>query len=145
LKVSAFGFRSPDSLRMSALAYGTLVAGAGTTLYRQRIKPHFLEAYLHIAANVVFAAIMSGLRDQSEGTLYLGALVALSALAIVLGVRFDRFVFVAYGTIYGYAGISIKMLERLSGATATLGYFVVTGTLVIILLATIARRFGRDE
>jgi len=27
----------------------------------------------------------------------------------------------------------------------TLGYFVVTGTLVVILLVMVARRFGRDE
>jgi hypothetical protein len=148
LKVSAFGLRSPDSFRMSALVYGALVAGAGTALYRQRIKPHFLDAYLHIAANVVFAAIVSGVGDRSGGALdlvYLGALIVLSTVAIVLGVRFKRFVFVAYGTIYGYVGISVKVLQHVSSATATLGYFVVTSTLVIIALAMLARRFGRDE
>jgi hypothetical protein len=145
LRVSAFGFRSPDSLRVSALAYGAVVAGAGTMLYRRRIKPHFLEAYLHIAANVVFAAIASGLGDQSGGVLYLGALIVLSGAAIVLGVRFNRFVFVAYGSIYGYIGLSYKVLQRVGDATAILGYFVVTGTLVIIALVALARRFGRDE
>ena len=145
LKVSSFGFRSPGSLRASALVYGTFVAVAGTTLYRQRLKPHFLDAYLHIAANVVFAAIVSGLGDRSQGALYLGALIVLSGVAIVLGVRFNRFVFVAYGAIYGYVGISVKVLERVRHDTAILGYFVVTGTLMIIALAMLARRFGRDE
>ncbi len=69
----------------------------------------------------------------------------LSGAAIVLGVRFNRFVFVAYGTIYGYIGLSYKVLERAGDATAILGYFVVTGTLMIIGLVTLARRFGRDE
>ena len=145
LKVSALGFRSPESLRASALVYGAFVAGVGTTLYRQRLKPHFLDAYLHIAANVVFAAIVSGLGDRSEGALHLGALIVLSGVAIVLGVRFNRFVFVAYGAIYGYAGISFKVLERVRHDTAILGYFVVTGTLMIVALAVLARRFGRDE
>ena len=145
LRVSALGFRSPDSLRVSALAYGAVVAGAGTMLYRRRIKPHFLEAYLHIAANVVFAAIASGLGDQSGGALYLGALIVLSGAAIVLGVRFNRFVFVAYGSIYGYLGLSYRVFQRVGDATAILGYFVVTGMLVIIALVALARRFGRDE
>jgi hypothetical protein len=63
----------------------------------------------------------------------------------VLGVRFNRFVFVAYGAIYGYVGVSVKVLERVRHDTAILGYFVVTGTLMIIALAMLARRFGRDE
>jgi hypothetical protein len=145
LKVSAFDFRSPDSLRMSALVYGALVAGAGTALYRHGIKPHFLEAYLHIAANVVFTAIVSGTGDRSGGALYLGALTVLSTVAIVLGVRWTRFVFVAYGIVYGYVGVTVEVLQRVRNETAFLSYFLVTGTLVIIALVILARRFGRDE
>ncbi len=145
LKVSAFGFNSPESLRTTALVYSAFVAGLGTALYWQRLKPHFLDAYLHIAANVAFAAIVSGLGDRSAGGLYLGALIVLSGIAIVLGVRFNRLVFVAYGAVYGYVGVSFKVLERVRDATAILGYFVVTGTLVIIALVMLARRFGRDE
>ncbi len=145
LKVSTFALTSPDSLRLSALMYGALVAGTGTALYRQRIKPHFLEAYLHVAANVVFAAIVSGVGGRSAGGLYLAALIVLSAAAIVLGVRFNRFVFVAYGAVYEYVGISVKVLEHVRGVTAVLAYFVVTGTLTIVSLALLARRFGRDE
>lgn len=146
LKVSVFALTSPDALRMSALVYGALVAGTGTALHRKGIKPHFLEAYLHVAANVVFAAIVSGVGGRSAGALlYLAALIVLSAAAIVLGVRFNRFVFVAYGAVYGYIGISAKVLEHVRGVTAVLAYVVVTGTLMIVSLALLARRFGRDE
>jgi hypothetical protein len=145
LKVSAFGFTSTDSLRISALIYGAVVAGTGAALHRQRIKPHFLESYLHIAANVVFAAIVSGIGDRSAGALYLAALTVLSTFAIVLGVRRARFVFVAYGIIYGYAGITARVMQQIETETATFGYFVVTGTLVMISLVYLARRFGRDE
>jgi hypothetical protein len=145
LKVSAFGFRSPDSLRVSALTYGAIVAGAGWALYRQGIKRHFLESYLHVAANVVFAAVVSGIADRSAGWIYLLAMVALCAVAIVLGIRFKRFVFVAYGIVYGYVGITIKVVPDFRHDTAFLAYFVVTGGLVIVALVLLARRFGRDE
>jgi hypothetical protein len=145
LKVSAFGFTSTDSLRISALMYGAVVAGTGTALHRQRIKPHFLDSYLHIAANVLFAAIVSGIGDRSAGALYLAALTMLSIVAIVLGIQRARFVFVAYGIIYGYAGITARVMPHIETETETFGYFVVTGTLVMISLVYLARRFGRDE
>ena len=42
-------------------------------------------------------------------------------------------------------GVSFKVLARVRDATAILGYIVVTGSLVIIALVMLARRFGRDE
>jgi hypothetical protein len=146
LKFSAFDFRPADALRASALLYGAIVAAAGTALHKQRIKPHFLETYLHIAANVVFWAMVSGVDDRSAGALYLAALLALSAVAVVQGVRFRRFVFVAYGVVYGYIGVSVKVVPSLGNeATPILAYFVVTATAMIIALVMLARRFARDE
>ncbi|HEV3058314.1 MAG TPA: DUF2157 domain-containing protein [Vicinamibacterales bacterium] len=145
LSVSAFGFRSSDSLRISALVYGAFVAATGTALHRLRIKPHFLESYLHVAANTVFTAVVSGVIDRSGGALYLVLLAVLAAAVIALGVRFARFAFVAYGIVYGYAGVTIRIMRHIDTGTATFGYLVVTGTLVIILLVVLARRFGRDE
>ena len=59
--------------------------------------------------------------------------------------HFRRFAFVAYATVYCYAGISFAIGPHLTGPTSFLAYFVVTGTLVLIALAVIARRFGRGE
>jgi hypothetical protein len=53
--------------------------------------------------------------------------------------------FVAYGIVYGYAGITIRVLRNVGSATAFFGYFLVTGTVVIVALVVLARRFGRDE
>jgi hypothetical protein len=36
-------------------------------------------------------------------------------------------------------------MQQIETETATFGYFVVTGTLVMISLVYLARRFGRDE
>lgn len=136
---------SSDSLRLTAVIYGVFVAGLGTWLYRIGIKPHFLDAYLHVAVNVALAATASGLGEPSTGLVYLAALVALCTAAIVLGVRNGRFVFVAYGTLYGYAGVSFRLLEYLPGPTAYLLYSCVTGTMVLVGLVVLARRFGREE
>jgi hypothetical protein len=146
LTMSAFDFGSADALRASALIYGAIVAAAGTAAHRQGVKRHFLETYLHVAANVVFWAMVSGIVDRSRSWLYLAALLVLSAVAIVQGVRFRRFVFVAYGAVYGYIGVSAKVVPELGNdATQILAYFVVTATLMIAVLVMLARRFGRDE
>jgi hypothetical protein len=146
MRVSRFGLVPGGSLRMYALAYGGVVAGAGTSLYFAGIKKHFLEAYLHIAANVLFMALLSGIGSRdSDGLLYLLGLLGLAALAIVEGVRFRRFAFVVYGVLFGYAGISFRMLLDIGSFTSALAYLVVSGTIVIVTLVLVARRFGRDE
>lgn len=145
LRIDAFTGQSSNWLRLTAFGYGAFISGMGTWLYRAEIKAHFLQVYLHLAANVVMAAVASGLGERSFGPAFLAALVALSAAAIVLGVRLRSFAFVAYGILYGYGGISYKLLELMSDRTATLLYFVISGLFVVGLLVVLARRFGRDE
>lgn len=145
LEIDAFDLADTDILRFTALAFGTVLGGLGVWLHRQGIKPHFLETYIHIGANVIMMATASGVLEPGTGWLYLAALLSLSAAAIYLGVRFNRFAFVAYGTLYGYGGVSAKLLDSIGGPTAALWYFVITGTTVVIGLVVLARRFGRDE
>ena len=145
LRIDGVTGQSSDALRATAFLYGAVIAGAGALLYREDIKAHFFQVYLHLAANVVLAAAASGLGEPSLGLAYLAALVALSAAAIMLGVRFGSFAFVAYGILYGYGGISYKLLEAIGDPTAAMFYFMVTGIFVIGLLVVLARRFGRDE
>jgi hypothetical protein len=77
--------------------------------------------------------------------LYLPVLLLLAAVAIALGVQHKRFAFVAYGAVYGYAGITNAVLPFLTDATLFLGYFMITGSLMIVSLAVLARRTGRTE
>jgi hypothetical protein len=146
VRVSRFGWVAGGSLRVYSLAYGGLVAAAGTTLYFAGVKKHFLEAYLHVAANVLFISLLSGVDSRGgEGLLCLLALLGLAGLAIVEGVRFRRFAFVAYGVVFGYAGISFRLLRDIGSFTTALAYVVASGTIVIVTLVVLARRFGRDE
>ncbi|MFA5908401.1 MAG: DUF2157 domain-containing protein [Vicinamibacterales bacterium] len=145
LRISGLTLVSADPLRATALLYAAFVAGIGTWLHRQQIKAHFLEVYLHLATNVVLAALASGIGEPAMGLAYLAGLLSLCGAAIVLGVRYRRFAFVLYGTLYGYGGISFKVLESIGGVTAHFLYLFVTGSLVLIALVVLARRFGRDE
>jgi hypothetical protein len=134
------------SPRAYELAYGGLVAVAGAAFHRAGIKKHFLETYLHISVNVLFVALVSGAGSRdAEWPLYLLALLGLAGLAVVEGVRFKRFAFVVYGVLYGYAGISARLLREMSSFTSVLTYFVVSATMVIVALVVVARRFGREE
>ena len=144
VRLSNFGQHLGGSLRMYALGYGVIVGVAGTMLHSAGVKKHFLEAYLHIAANVLFFALLSGV-GTGDWLFYLLALLGLAGLAIVEGVRFRRFAFVVYGVLFGYAGISFRVLREVDSFTPALAYFVVSGTIVIGSLVVLARRFGREE
>jgi hypothetical protein len=133
------------SLRPYALAYGCVTAAAGSFLHRAGIKPHFFEAYLHVAANVLLVAVLSGVVERKHEWLYLTALFVLAGLIIVHGIRTRRFAFVAYATLYAYAGISAEVLREIHDATAMFGYIAVSGATVIAGLVMVARRFGREE
>jgi hypothetical protein len=131
-----------DRLRFYALGYAIAIAVLGFALHRQGVKRHFLDVYIHLAANVFLLATVSGVAT-SNGLIYLALLLPLAAALIYLGVRFDRFAFVAYGTLYGYAGLSVQLLDLIGSPTASLAYLVLTGSLVVIALVVLARRFGR--
>jgi len=133
------------SLRPYALAYGCVVAAAGVLLHRAGIKRHFLEAYLHVAANVLLAAVLSGVAASEHRWLYLIALCVLAGLTIVQGIRARRFAFVAYGILYAYAGLSIQVLRDIRRDTDAFAYFTASGLLVLAGLVVLARRFGREE
>jgi hypothetical protein len=114
-------------------------------LKRIHIKPHFLDVYLQLGANVVLLAAVSGVFDGGAQWGYLWLLLILSAAAIYLGIRFKRFAFVAYGTLYGYGGLSIRVIDDFSSVTGALLWFVVTGSIVVLALVVLARKIGRDE
>lgn len=145
IKLSSMGWDSPGALRQSALAYAGLVAGVGLALHRLEIKRHFLEAYLHVAVNAMFVALLSGTTEMLSGGLYLIGLLALAGVVVWLGSQHQRFVFVAYGVTYAYLGITAKLLQHISVNKLAFAYFVVSGTAVLVLLIALARRFGREE
>ena len=149
----AFGLRvtrhglidSTEQLRVAGLGYSALVVAIGVWLHRTGVKKHFLETFLHVAANVGLLALLSGTAGSANWPLYLLLLAAVAAVSIYLGTRYKRFAFVAYGVLYGYFGLTSIMLKDAHDPTAVLSYLVTTGTIVIVGLVILARKFGKAE
>jgi hypothetical protein len=127
------------------LAYGGAVALAGGLLHRERIKPHFLETYLHVAANAILFALASR-SGGATSLLWPIALLAACGVAIERAIRFHRFAFVVYGVAYGYVGVTTRVLRPVlfRSETLVLTYFVLSAGAVVVALVLIARRFGRE-
>jgi predicted membrane protein DUF2157 len=134
----------PSSMRALAVLYGAVVSALGVWMHRLRIKRHFLEAYLHVAANAALLGLTSGAVMAHAEWWWLPALLVASAAAVVLGIRFGQFAFVVYGVGYAYVGFSAQVLESLRGLRAALTYFVVSGGAVVGGLVVVSRRFGRE-
>lgn len=145
LKLAIVDGMNSERARLVAMIYGGFLIGVGLLLDRRAIKKHFLEVYLQLGANAILLAAVSGVLDPRTGLAYLAVLLMLAAASIYLGVRHRRFAFVTYGTLYGYAGLSARWLSAIGGPTLGLLYFAVTGSIVVIALVMLARRFGRDE
>ena len=108
----------PATMRQAAVVYGALVAALGIASRRYGVKAHFLDAYLHVGATAAFLALTSGATER-DGEWWLAALLAASSVAVAFGIRSRRFAFVVYGMVYGYVGISVQVLRRLHGDTAS--------------------------
>ena len=95
---------------------------------------------------MLFGALISGIIARESPWLYLMGLLGLAGIATVEGIRFRRFAFVAYGVLYGYIGMSVRLLRNVRiDSTAALSYLIVSGMLVILSTILLARRFGSEE
>ncbi len=144
LTISHWPSHQDATYRQSAILYSLIVGVAGAALHRRGVKRHFLGTYLNIAANVLFWALLSGVFNREGYLVWFLALLAVCGASLAWGVSRRQFSFVAYAAVYGYVGVSSILIRDIRGDTAILGYFVVTGVAMLVLLVLIARRFGRD-
>jgi hypothetical protein len=143
LTISHWSAHQDAAYRQYALLYCLLVGVGGILLQRRGLKPHFFGTYLNIVANVLFWALLSGVFDQQGyGVWLLGLLVACGA-CLAWGLARRQFAFVAYAAVYGYVGVSSLFVREVNDNTALLGYFVVSGVAMLVVLVQIGRRFGR--
>jgi hypothetical protein len=144
LTISHWAAHQDAAYRRYALLYCLLVGVGGALLQRRGLKPHFFGTYLNIVANVLFWALLSGVFDrQGYGLWFLALLIACGA-SVAWGLARRQFAFVAYAAVYGYVGVSSLFLRSVTGDTAVLGYFVVSGVAMLVGLVQVGRRFGRS-
>jgi hypothetical protein len=144
LTISHWPSHQDATYRQSAILYSLMVGVAGAALQRRRVKPHFLGTYWNIAANVLFWALLSGVFNHEGYLVWFLALLAVCGASLAWGLSHRQFSFVAYAAVYGYIGVSSILVRDINDETAILGYFLVTGVAMLILLVLIARRFGRE-
>lgn len=145
LRLDLFDGLENDWLRITGMLYGAFLLGIGWLLYRARVKRHFFDVYLQLGVNAVLLANAHGAIGGPFLNIYLPLLLILSAVSIVLGIRDRRFAFVLYGTLYGYFGLTARVLDTASSGTVALLWLAVTGSMVLLALVVVARRFGREE
>ena len=144
ITISHWPSHQDDVYRQCALSYSMLIGAAGVLLERHGLKPHFVATYLNVAANVLFWALLSGVfLQESNGAWFLALLVACGA-SLAWGLKRRQFAFVAYAAVYGYIGASFILLRGARDFIGVLGYFVITGFIMVGGLVVIARRFARE-
>ena len=144
ITISHWPSHQDEVYRQYALTYSLLIGAAGVLLQRHGLKPHFLATYLNVAANVLFWALLSGVfMRESNAAWFLALLVACGA-SLAWGLKRRQFAFVAYAAVYGYMGVSSILLQGAHDSIGILGYFVITGIMMLVGLVVIARRFGRE-
>jgi hypothetical protein len=144
LTISHWPSHQDATYRAYAILYSLIVGVAGALLKHRGLKPHFLDTYLNVAANVLFWALLSGVFQRHGYGVWLLALVVACSASLAWGLKRRQFAFVAYAAVYGYVGVSAVLVRDMADATAILSYFVVTGVAMLIALVWIARRFGRQ-
>jgi hypothetical protein len=145
LTISHWPSHQDAAYRQFAVLYSLLVGIVGAILQRFNLKSHFFTTYLHVAANVLFWAIVSGVIDSGDHSLWLVGLLIASAASLFWGLVRRQFAFVAYAAVYGYVGVSWTLLRNASDGTFIMTYFVLTAIAMIVMLVQVARRFGRPE
>jgi hypothetical protein len=145
IAISHWPSHQDAAYRLYALLYCLLIGVAGAILQRLKLKPHFFNTYLNVAANVLFWAILAGVFDrQGYGLWFLGLLIACAA-SLAWGLKRRQVAFVAYAAVYGYLGVSSMLVRNANSGTFIMAYFVFTAIAMIVMLVQIARRFGRPE
>ncbi len=144
VRVSHLGLMSSQDLRISALFYGAAIIAIGISLHRFGLKKHLTETYFHIAALVMFTSLFSALY-KSQAALYFIGLITLATIAVIGGIHFRRFLFVAYAILFTYAGVSTEILRTSRmDSTGSLAYVAISGSIVVYIIVDLSRRFGRE-
>lgn len=130
--------------RLMALLYGAIVAAIGVAAWQLRVKRHFVDAYLQVAAVVVLSTLTWSVLESDGASPWLLAAVTAAGLCLAGGVRHRRFSFVVYGAFSAYVSVSRELLRVVPGISASFLYIVVSSSLMIVGLVVLSRQMGRQ-
>ena len=142
VRMARFAWVDAGSARVMSVGYAVVVAALGATTWHLRLKRHFLDTYLQVAALVGLSALTWGVMEHAVSPWLAAALVAASGV-VAGGIRARHFSLVVYGAIAGYVAVSRVWLPHSPGIEASFFYVVVSSVAMVLGLVVLARRIGR--
>jgi hypothetical protein len=127
--------------RESAIAYGLVTFALGSLSHRLAVKKHFFDIYLNFTVHFLFVALLSGVAQYRFASWHLPAMAAAIAAVAVWSMRTRRFLYMLYAILYGYACLSVVVLEYLHDTNSFFLYGIVSSLTVIGLIFALSRRF----
>jgi Predicted membrane protein (DUF2157) len=140
VRFTRFTWFGDEPARLLALTYGVVVAGMALATWQRRIKRHFLDAYLQVAALVVLSTLTWSVLESDGLSPWLLASMAAAGGTLAGGVHFRRFSFVVYGAFAGYVSLSRELLRYSAGVEVAFLYIVVSAGLMVLGLVTLSRQ-----
>ncbi len=127
--------------RESAIAYSLVTFALGSLSHRLAVKKHFFDIYLNFTVHFLLVALLSGVAQYRFASWHLPAMAAAIAAVAVWSMRTRRFLYMLYAILYGYACLSVVVLEYLHNTNSFFLYGIVSSLTVIGLIFALSRRF----
>lgn len=141
LKLNQFNFNQTQITLWAGLTYGWLTTTTGLILFKKNFKKHFLDVYLNLGLTILFVTLIAGSFVSEMKEIYFLGLMGLCAITAALAVNKRRFLYLIYAIIYGYIGVSIKLIPQLHGSEAIFLYLIVSSLGVVGLIFFLSRTF----
>jgi hypothetical protein len=143
--IAKLPFTLSATYRQYALSFCLCVFIGAAILQFLKIKPHFFATYLNLIANVFFIALLSGVFDSSNRTLWFLALLLTAAASLAWGITKRQFAFVAYASVYTYIGAASLFARMAFDPIGTTFFLIIAAIAMLVALVVVSRNFGKTQ
>jgi len=140
----AFWLPTDDLVRANAAGCALAFLALGTALRARRLKAHFEPVAAHLGWLLLLGTTASGLGTAARERWAL-ALIALAAVAGLVGYRQRRFSLMAIGLVAAYLGASALAVRALHDDSLVFWWFALTPLAVVGLLFAAHRSLKEPE
>ncbi len=131
------------SLLFCGIAFGLLVDLAALALERAAIKKHFTATALYVGSNILCVSLIVASSKLAASALFTLLLLIVCGLGVARARREQSFVFLLFGCLYAYAGITVAIADWLGSPDAVFLYLLVSCSAVIYFVFNYRRFLTR--
>jgi hypothetical protein len=108
-------FFTTENLHVTAIIFGSGLAGVATGLYQRGMKQHFTFTYFNFCSLIFLVGALAGIfiNEDAYG-IYLLLLYTGCALTVYAGYSQKSFLFLLYAFVFGYIGTTYFLLDVLA-------------------------------